>query len=339
MTPAEFKKELDDLSGVYLFYGEEEYLKHHYLTEVRRHLIPDPTFDVFNRVSLSGLEGIEGLESAISMPAMMADKKLIELHAVRYDKLKSEELDLLITALNSAREDGGTVIILYAESGELKIDNPKRPPEYFKELCKYSGAVNFDRQSPAKLVGWAIKHFVHEGIRADNAECMTLVEYCNRDMSALANEITKLCAYLKAHGREQLSREDIYYICCKIDEIAAFDFANAILNGDKGRAYAILKDMMAKKQKPPQILGSIAAVYSDLYRIQTLTEAGMNSAEIAKAMHMSGDYKIKLYQRALRGRSSDFVGRALRACEEADLKLKSTQVPSFGVLASLVIAP
>ncbi|MBQ8697058.1 MAG: DNA polymerase III subunit delta, partial [Clostridia bacterium] len=261
------------------------------------------------------------------------------LHGLRYDKLKSEELDYLCTNLSAAKESGDTVLILYAEATELKIDNPKRPPEHFKELCKYSVPVEFDRQSPAKLVAWAVKHFVHEGIRADNAECMTLVEYCNRDMSALSNEITKLCAYLNAHGRDRLTRDDIYYICCKIDEIAAFDFANAILNGDKGRAYAILKDMTAKKQKPPQILGSIASVYSDLYRIQTLTEAGMNSAEIAKAMRMSGDYKVKLYQRALRGKSADFVGRALRACEEADMKLKSTQVPSFGVLASLVISP
>jgi DNA polymerase III delta subunit len=231
------------------------------------------------------------------------------------------------------------VLILYAELSELKVDNPKRPPEYFKELCKYSSPVEYDRQSPAKLVSWAVKHFVHEGVRADNAECMTLVEYCNRDMSALYNEITKLCAYLKAQGREQLTNDDIYYVCCKIDEIAAFDFANAILNGDKGRAYTILKDMMAKKQKAPQILGSIATVYTDLYRIQTYTEAGMNSAEIAKVMRMSNDYKVKLYQRSLRGKSGDFVSKALVACEEADLKLKSTQIPTFDVLASLVIAP
>ena len=338
MTPAEFKKELESLSGVYLFFGEEEYLKHYYLEQVRSTVVPDPAFEVFNRVSLSGQEGLEGLESAVTMPPMMSEKKLIELHGLRYDKLKSEELDYLCTNLSAAKESGDTVLVLYAEATELKIDNPKRPPEYFKELCKYSVPVAFDRQSPAKLVAWVVKHFVREGIRADNAECMTLVEYCNRDMSALSNEITKLCAYLNARGRDQLTRNDIYYICCKIDEIAAFDFANAILNGDKGRAYGILKDMFAKKQKPTQILGSIAAVYADLYRIQTFGQNGMNAQEIAKAMRMSGDYKVKLYQRALHGKSADFVVKALKACENADIKLKSTPLDSFDVLASLVIS-
>lgn len=338
MTPSEFKKELDGLSGVYVFYGEEEYLKHYYLDEARKAVIPDPAFDVFNRVSISGVEGLEGLESAVSMPPMMSDRKLIELHGIRYDKLKGEELDYLCTALSLAKESGDTVVILYAEANELKADNPKRLPEYFTELLKYAAPVNFERQSPAKLVGWATKHFVHEGIRADGAECMTLVEYCNRDMSAISNEITKLCAYLKSHGRDQLSRDDIHLVCCRIDEIAAFDFANAILDGDKGRAYEILKDMFAKKQKTTHILGSIAAVYGDLYRIQTFGEAGMSSAEIAKVMRMSSDYKVKLYQRSLRGKSADFVSRALKACEEADLKLKSTPLDSFEVLASLVIS-
>lgn len=338
MTPTEFKKDIDSLCGAYLFYGEEEYLKHYYLEEVRKAVVPDASFDVFNRVILSGAEGLASLEGAIAMPPMMAEKKLIEVHAVRYSALKAEELDELCTLLQRAAEDGGNVVILYAQMAEAEVTNPKKPPAFFKELSAHATPVEFARQSPGKLVSWIGRHFAHEGIKAGNEECLALIDYCTRDMSALANEITKLCAYLKAHGRVTLDKKDIPYICCHIDEIAAFDFANAILNGERGRAYAILKDMAAKKQKPPQILGSIAAVYGDLYRIQSMRDAGMSAEDIGKSLRMN-EYKVKLYLRALGKRSARSVAAALAACAEADLKLKSTNLPAFGVLSSLVIAP
>ena len=51
-------KELDDkikkgLGGVYLFYGEEEYLKRRYLEKVREVLLPDDTDAVFNHVKIT----------------------------------------------------------------------------------------------------------------------------------------------------------------------------------------------------------------------------------------------------------------------------------------------
>ena len=41
MTGTEFKNELKSLSGVYLFYGSEAYLKRHYLEQVRKTVLTD----------------------------------------------------------------------------------------------------------------------------------------------------------------------------------------------------------------------------------------------------------------------------------------------------------
>ena len=50
MLQTELKTQLKTgkIGGVYLFCGEEEYLKRHYLNEIRKQILTDPVFDAFN---------------------------------------------------------------------------------------------------------------------------------------------------------------------------------------------------------------------------------------------------------------------------------------------------
>ncbi len=336
MTVSEIKKALSEPQGAYLFYGEEEYLKHHFLSQVRDTLIPDATFDAFNRVVLSGKEGISDLAGAIALPPVMTDRKLIELHEVQYSALTSKELEGLCEMLDQAVGDGTSVVILYATEAEVDAPNPKRPPAYLRTLSEHALPICFSYQDQRRLVTWIAGHFSREGIRVRESDCVALIDYCTRDMTALSNEISKLCAYLHAHSREELAREDIPYICCRIDEIAAFDFTNAILEGKRARAYEILKDMVGKKQRPEQILGSIAGVWEDLYRIRTLHESGMSLKAIASALGIH-EYRVTVSLRALGNRPTGTLIEALDACARADRLLKSSTLPSFGVLSGLVL--
>lgn len=73
-------------------------------------------------------------------------------------------------------------------------------------------------------------------------------------MSVLASEIDKLTYYLKSVGREKLTEADVDLVSSESREIAAFDFANAILDGNAGRALSILSELRLRKEKPEIIL-------------------------------------------------------------------------------------
>ena len=69
--------------GAYLFCGEEEYLKRHYLTNVRNLLVPDPDLGVFDAIRIDAsrmeLEALPAhIEQAIATPPMMQAQKLVE---------------------------------------------------------------------------------------------------------------------------------------------------------------------------------------------------------------------------------------------------------------------
>ncbi|MCI8331318.1 MAG: DNA polymerase III subunit delta [Clostridiales bacterium] len=335
MTVTEFKKELKGLGGVYLFYGEEEYLKRYYTQQVRQAAVPDEGLAVFNHVKLAGAGALDGLEGALSTLPVMAEQKLVEVRDVVYSALKAEELKNLCRVLGEA-DAGQNVVVLYASKEELTVQ-PKRPDAVSKALFAVAKPVEFALQTPAKLAAWIKKHFDKAEIEAEPELCFYLVSYCSGHMDMLTHEIKKLIEYKKQQGGGRLTKEDVHNVCCRVEEIAAFDFANAILQGNKARAYTILCDLESKKQKPQTVLANIAAVYGDLYRIKLLAGSGRSKKEISQALRMH-EYRVGLYLDALRGRQAADVTRRMEACYQADLKIKSTPLPKFGLLASLIVS-
>ena len=69
-------------------------------------------------------------------------------------------------------------------------------------------------------------------------------------MTTLNNEISKLCAYVLQDGRNAVTENDVYTVSAAVNEVAAFDFSNALLYGDAERALIIMRDMRLRKDPP-----------------------------------------------------------------------------------------
>ena len=70
-----FRKQMKKgLSGGYLFFGEEDYLKSFALRAARESICPDPTFALFNDVRLDALDySASALLDALMPPPMMSE--------------------------------------------------------------------------------------------------------------------------------------------------------------------------------------------------------------------------------------------------------------------------
>ena len=89
MTNADFLKQIkNDPSGSFLFYGDEDYLKSHAIKALKEAMGIDEALEIFNFVQLDVLDYTpDKLIDMLSMPPMMAEKKLVVLSGLNIKKM------------------------------------------------------------------------------------------------------------------------------------------------------------------------------------------------------------------------------------------------------------
>ncbi len=335
ISGTEFLKRIkENADGNYLFYGEEDYLKAHALKSFKDAMGLDEALEIFNLIKIDVLDyDAEKLIDALSMPPMMAEKKLVVVTGLNIKKMnrggKSDdgdnsvgELRALIDAINHLEEFDYNNLIIIIPAGNITEDEPKKKlPAALASLSEYLTPVKFEASTPQKLSLWVARHFEHHGIKARAEDCTHLVNFCGRDMFILSGEVEKLSLYAKAQGRDYIVREDIPLICCAEMEYGAFEFSNAILEGRKNDALSILRVMKFKQIEPLAIMGELSGILSDLLKIKILLGAGKNLQQIEQETRMNS-YKVKLYVGSARRMELSRLQAIVLAATEADLAMK-----------------
>ena len=330
MTISELDKAIKpSMRGAYLFYGEEDYLKRRYLEKIRATIVTDEGMAAFNH---SRITELSNLPAELEMLPMMADCRLIEVEDTLFSKLNKDAVESLCTLLKGCQD----VVVFYTRGDEFSAGTPKKPSEIFKKLSEVCEIVEFPKQTPAKLAAWASKHFIAHGTFATNDLCHMLIERAGTDMNVLANEITKVSAYALSHGETHITARMIETTVTAYLESGAFDFVNAIMEGNTVRAFVLFADRRAKREKPIEILSSISRVVSELLQVKVYTENGMTPKEIADTMKKN-EYAVKLQQNAVRNRSMESLKHAAALCYETDIKLKSKSIDKYTLIERLII--
>ena len=324
MTEAEFRQELKSLSGGYVLYGEEDYLKFSYSKEARKHVL-DGMFDEFNHIVIYGEDFTPfGLSNALATLPMMSEKKLIEVRGVDFNSLKKDEIKELEDALSTMEENSShTVLIIRADSNFFNPGRlPKAPSELYKMMSKYLKMVQFDFPAPARLRTWILKHFAQWEISINPDLCDRMVDICGHDMWALSNEIEKLCAYAKMNNMTEIGYNDIENVCCKTVEYDDFRLTNALVDKNKDLVFETLRRQKATHEPPFAILSSVIRLYMEMYLVSVHFAQGMNKSQIASAIGIH-EFKVGKYINSISGVNPKKLERAVELCREADVKSKS----------------
>ena len=333
-------KELDEkikhgLGGVFVFYGEEEYLKQRYLERVRAAILTDETDAVFNHVKIENGE-VERLGDELVGTALFgsAGGRLIELWGVDYTAMSDLKLDELSDAFESVTDD---TLVIYAKPDEFSEGTKKKPSSHFKRFSSSANLINFEKQTPQKLIGWAGKHFASHGCAADPQICKKLIDYCTSDMFILASEIAKVSAFARANGKVVVTEDMIYTVCSPNTVYGAFDFANAMIDGNTAVALDIFGEMKLRKEKPEFILSSVSKICSELLTARILTDAGNPPQAVADKMGMHV-YPATLRINAASKKSLASLERAVSRCCETDVKIKTTRLDQYTEIEILILS-
>ena len=337
ITEADFRRQLHSIAGrAFLFYGDEDYLKGVAVRLARETLCPDPSFAIFNDVTIDGLDYTpERLLDAMMPPPMMTEARLILLRGFDFTKFQDSLEEFLEVLAQLADYDYNTVII-HVAADLIDPGTAKKPSPVLKKLSEVATPVHFPAQTDARLAVWAGKHFQHLGVEATPALCTALINHAGRSMFVLANEIEKLAAYVKSKGRNALEAADIHTVAALNTEIDAFALTNAILDGKSAQALEALAVMKFERRPPVVVLAEIAGAFADIYRVKLLLAAGKTKMDIVAATKLH-QFKVGLLIQSANRTGEARLLRAIELTAEADAAVKHSY-NDYGAIERLICA-
>ena len=327
MNNDDFRRELKKgLSGGYLFFGDEDYLKANALMLAREAVCPEPSFAFFNDMRIDPLELTpDALTDALAALPMMTEQKIVSISGIDFSSTtKSFNVDELVEAIDALDEYPYNVLIISVPTDGIDEGRPKKPSALFTKLTKKLKPVKFSTPTDIKLIAWSQKHFEHNGVECSDELCRMMFAKCGRSMFTLASEIDKLSYYLLANGRSKLTADDISLVCCSVIEEEAFALTNALLDGKNDKALLALQAMKYNKVDPTIILSEISNTVCNLLLTKAMLSDGKTYVEIAAALKPMkiSEYAAKLYISSATSRSEARLRRALELCAEADKLVK-----------------
>ncbi len=344
LKPEELAAEIKGgkLCGAYVFFGDEDYLKRHYLSEVYKSIMTAEGLDVFNygKISFSAVSGgrdagFAALASSLSSFPMAQEKRLTEIHDLAVDGLPASALDMLCENLSAA--DDTNILILCLRKNEWTFDYKTESSQEFKKLSSAAKLVRFDIQSKSKLKAWASRHLVHEGIAASDAALDILTDMCGLEMSVIAEETAKLCFYAHGIGRKEITEADVRAVVSQAmtSEAPPFAMLEAAQKWSIADMYAVTDRARDLREEPISVVAKLGRILCDMLRVKAGLEAGMNTAQIAKETKMK-EYSVSKYAAAVAKAPVGKLEEAVRLACETDAALKSTQSDGFVLIDMLV---
>ena len=302
----------EQLQNIYIFHGEETYLRTRYLQQVRQLLIP-AGFEEFNdhRLNGKGLT-VQTLSETVEAMPMMAQHTLVTVEDMDLFKLDEGQRSALIGLMEDFPEYC-TLIFVY-DTLAYKRDGK------MKKLCAaldaHACVVEFAQQERQQLVNWLRRRFAALDHDIDPTTADHLLFTCG----TLMTELEKIAAYAK---HERITVEDINAVADPILDARVFDMTNCITAGKYDDAARVLSELLRMQTEPIVILAAVGKELRRLYTARMALDAGKDRLWLKQLWGMSSDYPAKLLMQAAKKVDHDWCSNAVIRCQRLDRRMKS----------------
>ena len=305
-----------ELENVYIFYGEESYLRQRYLEEIKELLIP-AGFEEFNYHRLPGKGmSVQTLAETVEAMPMMAEHTLVIVTDMDIFKLDEGQRSALIELLYDFPEYC-TLIFVY---DQLEYKRDGKMKKLIAALDSHVKEVEFAQQEREQLLRWLKRRFAAVGHDIDMATADHLLFTCGTLMTDLVPEIEKIGAYAKG---QNVTVADINAVCEPILDARVFDMTNAITARKFDDAANVLSDLLRMQTEPIMILAAIGKELRRLYTARMALDAGKDRFWLKSLWNMSSDYPAKLLMQAAGRVDHEWCATAVKRCQTLDRRMKS----------------
>lgn len=313
----QLKRELKakDLGRLYVFHGEETFLLHYYLEQMRKQLLDELTESFnYHRLTAETFD-LQTFADAVENLPMMAEHTFVQVDDVDPFKMNEGDRNKITDVLKDI-PDYCTVVFTFETI-------PWKPDGRYKQLKAAIDAglvVEFAKQDQRELVNWVSRHFSARKKRISNDLCLYLIDITGGTMTALSGEIEKICAY---SGADEIKRCDIDAVVEPVLDAVVFQMTDMLSAGRYGEAIVKLQQLFKMQQEPLMILGAVGGNFRRIGTARTLLDNGRNSFELQKLCGIP-DYPARKTTEAARRFSARFCQRASELILETDYRIKSS---------------
>jgi DNA polymerase-3 subunit delta len=317
------------LGNLYLFYGQEEYLKKYYLDSIEKAVL-ESDLSALNKVALEGKFEMQKIEEACETMPVFSEKKLVLVKnsgIFKSGKEGSKQQSVKDELINYLKNvPSYTVLVFYEE----EIDKRLKTVDAVK---KNGLIVDFPFQKPAELVKWVIKVLKSHMKEISVEDASYLIEICEQGMTEILNEVNKLVMYVGE--RTRITMSDIDKVCTKSVKSRIFDLTDAVAEKNIDKALKLLNDMIIIREPLPKILFMITRQLRHVLEMKLLCKEGMSvkdaSAKIGITPYAGG--KVSSQAKSF---STQKLKEGIKEAFELDLAIKTGRI-NDRVAAELLI--
>jgi len=310
-----------EFKQVYLFYGEETYLKALYKNKLKDALIPEGDTMNLNVYEGKGIRVKEVIDQAETLP-FFADHRLLILENSGFFKNASQEL---AEYLGQMPEE---TCILFVEN---EVD---KRGKLFKAVRNKGRAIEMGRQDTQTLMNWVLATLRKEKKNITSATMELFLERTGSDMENIRQELEKLLSY--TIDREVIIAEDIEAVCTVRTENRIFDMINAIAEKKQKRALELYYDLLSLKEPPMRILFLITRQFNLLMQIMQLKAQGFDTKGISSAMGMQA-FIVRNYMRQTEHFTQEVLRNAVQDCIETEEAVKTGRINDVMSVELLIV--
>ena len=303
------------IGNLYVFHGEEAYLRDHYLGQIKKKLLP-PGMETFNYHELNSKDfDVKTLSQTIDCLPMMSERTMIVVKDYDLFKGEREELTVLLKEL----PDYVCLIFVY-DLIAYKGDARTKLAGVLKEK---GSVVPFNRQEQGDLVDWIARRFRALDHDIGTEDARYLIFLCGDLMHTLISEIGKIGAYA-SHRR--ITRQDIDAVATPQLDAVVFQMTDAIAGGKFDEAAAVLGDLYHMQEAPIKLLAVLGKQLRQLYTARLAVEQKKGSRYLMELWGMRSAYPAERLMQSAHRFSLSWCREAVIRCGQIDLAMKSTGV-------------
>ena len=305
-----------EFSRVYLFYGEETYLREHYLGELKKQVV-DPAFADFNLIELEG-KGLtpDAFSDAVESLPIMSDRKLVIISDFDVYKPSAALQPILLDLLNDLPEY--LVLVFYYDVLELK---PDKRTKIHAALSKSACFAEFSHLNDRELITWIQRRFRALGKEISPENCTYLTFLCGTSMTNLITEIEKAAAHSTL---DEVKKYNIDSVCTRTLDAVIFDLTDSITERRFDRAIAVINDLIAQKNTEVAIFSAVLRHIERLYACKLHEQSRRPSKELMEMLGTRSSFYVNKMSGAARKLPLKWLRGAVTLCAETDAALKST---------------
>ena len=315
--------------NLYLFHGEEVYLRDYYLGQLKKRLLGGG-MEEFNLHVIQGKDFTPlQLEETVDCLPMMSEHTLILVYD--YDLWKAGETDKkAFLKILSDLPEYCCLVFIY-DLIPYKPDNRTKIAAVFREK---GSVVAFVRQNQDHLTDWIKRRFRALDKDIDSELCRYLLFLCGDLMNGLISEIGKIGAFARG---ARITREDIDAVATPQLDAVIFRMTDAIGAEDFDKAARVLGDLLRMQEKPAKILFSLGKHLRQLYSARLMLKAHRKVGSLKELWGLSSSYGADKLMNSARRFSISWCRKAIVRCGQVDLAMKSSGGDEQELLVTLLL--